>query len=540
MQAADDQLVESEITAVTVFTDRAEVTREAELALDAGQHVLVFPDLPTRTDAGSLQVDGTGGFTLQDVRFETRFLTELPEGRLKELTEEKEKLDQDLKAIGLDAKRIEANRTALNAVLLRVTTPPKETHEAPPMDAVQWSEMLTFYNVQQEKIDTAKLETDARQQEITRELARVQREIASLNAKSRKESKTAKVVVSLLAAGKVNVELSYIVYGPRWTPSYDIRANTTGKQVAINYYGNITQNTGEDWEKAKVSLSTAQPQIGGREPELTPWFIQEARPQPVDAFFAYDEAAPAPAMARGRMSNMMVANESKVAGSFVESDAVEMVVEEATVQTGATAVVFDIPNPADIPSDNQPVRVAITTQEFPGIYRYSAVPKLSPHTYLKTKVTNTSDFVFLPGQGNIYLDGSFVGKAPLDLVPPGKEFWTWLGIDQGVKVERKLLERKEGEGGFFGGRKNMTFSYLFEIKNDKQEAIELVVWDQLPIPQNEDITVELIEPDSTSDTFKMNEEKFVEWIYQLSPGQELKAPYQFRVSWPEKMDVWGL
>ncbi|QYY34697.1 mucoidy inhibitor MuiA family protein [Ruficoccus sp. ZRK36] len=538
VSAAEERILDSQLTAVTVFADRAELVREAKLELDTGTHTLIFADLPARTDAGSLQVDGTGGFTLQDVRFETRQLTDLPEGKLKELTDELEKAQTQATALDMTATRLKDRRTALEAIIGRVTTTPKDGSEPAPMDAVAWTEMLTFYNTQLEKIDETKLANDASQREVNEQISQLRREIAQLNASARKQSNTAKVVVSMDQPGAVSIDLTSIVYGPRWSPSYDIRANTDSKQVTIAGYGSVTQSTGEDWTDVQLSLSTAQPQIGGREPELHPWFVQEFKPMPVAAGRLYEAKAAAP---QSNAMRQMMESDS-FADAEVASAPEPMRVAEATVQSGATAVVYQIPNTASIPSDNQPVRVSITTQTFPGQYRYSAVPKLSPHVYLKTKVTNTSDYAFLPGPSNIYLDGSFVGNAQVDLVPPGQEFWTWLGIDQGVKVERKLLERKEGTAGIFGGSKTMTYRYEFELKNNKQSQIELVVWDQLPVSQNEDIKVKLIKPDYSedTDTLKMNSQKYIEWLYTLNPGQEVKTPFEFSITWPEDMQVSGL
>lgn len=535
LPAAQEQVLDSHLNAVTVYADRAEVVRQAGLKLDPGVHTLIFADLPAQTDAGSLQVDGTGGFTLQDVRFETRQLTDLPEGRLKELTDELQKADTQAKALGMTAARLKDRRTAVEAVLARVTATPADSSAPAPMDAVQWTEMLTFYNTQLEKIDQSTMENDAALQQVGEIQNRLRREISQLNANARKQSNVAKVVVSLDRPSEVVIELTSIVYGPRWTPSYDIRANTTDKQVTLASYGSVTQNTGEDWADVRLSLSTAQPQVGGREPELNPWFVNVFKPMPVEPSFAYESTRAKqarPAMASGLANEIM-------ADSFVAS--APMQVQDATVQSGATAVVYQIPNTASIPSDNQPVRVSITTQSFPGEFRYSAVPKLSPHVYLKTKVTNDSEYAFLPGPGNIYLDGSFVGQSALDLVPPGQEFWTWLGIDQGVTVERKLLDRKEGEAGFFGGSKSMTWRYEFEIKNNKQTPITLSVWDQIPVSENDDITVELIQPKYSADTasLKMTSQKFIEWIYNLNPGQEVKTPFEFSVTWPEDVQVSG-
>ncbi len=538
LNAAESTVLDSRISEVTVFADRAEVVREATLDLDAGTHSLLFANLPSNVDQNSLQVDGTGGFTLQDVRFETRQLTHLPEGKLKELTDELEKYSTQAKALGMTTTRLKDQRAAVDAILKRETTPPTESSGSV-VNAGQWNELLSFYNTQLEKLDQATLENEATLKEVREEQARLKREIDQLNSRARKVSNTAKVVVALGKPSTITINLTSIVYGPSWTPSYDIRANTTGKQVTIASYGSITQNTGEDWNDVQLNLSTAQPQVSGREPTLHPWFIQENQNRLTPSNTSFFGAR-----AKGALANNMMSQLMEVDGVEFEASppAEAMAVLQASVQSGATAVVYQIPTSASIQSNNQPVRVSITEQTFPGHFRYSAVPKLSPHVYLKTKVTNTSEYAFLPGPSNIYLDGSFVGKAPVDLVPPGKEFWTWLGIDQGVTVERKIVDRKEGDVGLFGGKKSVTYRYEFEIKNNKQDAIELVVWDQLPISQNDDIKVELEKPKYTedTDTFKMNAQKYVEWLYQLKPGQEVKTPYEFTVTYPKDMQVWGL
>ena len=48
----------------------------------------------------------------------------------------------------------------------------------------------------------------------------------------------------------------------------------------MQYYGLIKQSTGEDWENANISLSTAQPSIGGSAPSLPTRLIRFKRPPP--------------------------------------------------------------------------------------------------------------------------------------------------------------------------------------------------------------------------------------------------------------------
>ena len=52
----------------------------------------------------------------------------------------------------------------------------------------------------------------------------------------------------------------------------------------VQYYGLIKQSTGEDWENANISLSTAQPSIGGSAPSLPTRLIRFKRPPPPPGF----------------------------------------------------------------------------------------------------------------------------------------------------------------------------------------------------------------------------------------------------------------
>lgn len=51
--------------------------------------------------------------------------------------------------------------------------------------------------------------------------------------------------------------------------------------LQVQYYGLIKQHTGEDWENTTISLSTAQPGIGGSAPTLPTRAIHFKRPPPV-------------------------------------------------------------------------------------------------------------------------------------------------------------------------------------------------------------------------------------------------------------------
>ncbi len=424
----------------------------------------------------------------------------------------------------------------MEKILTRLTTTTATATAPAEMDTTKWSSYLQFHADALEKCDKEIFANAQTTLAVQKEINRIVREIENLNVKRVKYRNVAKVKIDVKKSGVIQLDLSYIVHGPSWRPSYDVRANTAQGNLELTYNAEVRQSTGEDWKGVALKLSTAQPGIGGREPNLSPWFINKQEP-----IVALGATAPmAKSLSRGRQDQMMNAY---VAEADSPASPADMEIKGATVVTGATAETFIIDRTADVLSDNKVAKVNITKQNFPTVYRYSSVPKLSSHVYLKAKAKNKSDFTLLPGQTSIFLDGAFVANASIDLVPAGQEFWTYLGVDASVKVERKELGRREETSGIFGKKTVRTvYDNVFKIKNSKSTAIELVVWDQIPISDHEDIKVVLEEPkyEKDSENLKMSDGKSLQWRFNLKPDEKKEVPFRFAIERPEGTLIQGL
>ena len=66
----------------------------------------------------------------------------------------------------------------------------------------------------------------------------------------------------------VKLKVSYLVSNATWAPSYDVRVQADETRMKLLYYGNISQNSGEDWNNVELVLSTARPSSGGTLPKL--------------------------------------------------------------------------------------------------------------------------------------------------------------------------------------------------------------------------------------------------------------------------------
>ena len=539
--AADIPTTAAKVHTVTVYGDRAEVVRHLTATIEAGDHTLTFENLPGATDLSSVRVDGKGAFTLVDIRGERIQTKEVADERVLKLTKELEALRAQLNDLTLADNRITQRKSALEKVLGRLTSVGKESANAE-MDPSKWAAYLQYHVDTLAKLDQEILANGVSRNSLTLDVDRVQRELNELNAQRFKFRNVARVRIEAKQAGPIELDLAYVVRGPSWNPLYDIRADTKAKTVQVNYHAEVRQSTGEDWKGVALKLSTAQPNLGGREPQMSPWFIQRFIPQPVVVTGGTVlEGAPKPERAdRGSANRDKVS--TLAASAPAALTAVSMDFSYARVNTGGTAATFAIPRAYDVPSDNKPAKVAIASESFPSEFRHTCVPKLSPHVYLKAKAINKSDFPFIAGPTAVFLDGAFVANASLDLVAPGQEFWTYLGADQSVKVDLKDLGKVEELSGIFGKKTARTVvSKVFKVTNGKATDVKLSIRDQVPSSNHEEIKVVYEEPKYEKDTdgFKVDQSKFVEWNLELKAGAKQDVPFRFAIERPDGFPMIG-
>ncbi|MEY4272477.1 MAG: hypothetical protein RL250_1343 [Verrucomicrobiota bacterium] len=550
--AAELRTDDAAITQVTVYADRAEVVRTFKTRLEAGPQTLVFDHLPPGTAADQLRVEGRGAFTLVDIRPETVQTKEAANAQVRSLQEALKAQDVRQQALTQAEARLAFQKSALDKMLGRLTTAGKESTN-PEMDPLKWAAFLDFQDKQLAEIDRQALALQADREAVRAEVDRLNRELGALRGNERRSRLLAKVNLDVRQAGEIEVNLSYLVRGPGWSPSYDMRADTKAKTLDLTYHAEVRQATGEDWKGVSLRLSTAQPGLQGREPTLDPWFLRKAEPVALGGVATGFGGGLGGAERKDQdnrfqmfnevrlMGNNMVAAEVNGSLSFKRMEAMDE--RRASVRAGGTAATYVIERRSDILADNKPAQVTIMRASFPAYFRHTCVPKLSPFVYLKTKAVNRTDFTFLPGPTAVFLDGAFVAQASLDLVPAGQDFWTYLGVDQGVTVERKVLGRREETSGVFGKKTLRTvFDQVFKLKNGKATDIELVLWDQVPASNHEDIKVVLEEPryEKDTDDLKMNESKFLEWRLPLKAGAKQDLPFRFAVERPEDVQVQGL
>jgi uncharacterized protein (TIGR02231 family) len=528
--------VNSTISAVTVYTDRAVVTRSATVDLTGGTTELVFANLPQTLNERSLQVSGRGTAQalILDVSAKQTYVDFTPNARVKELEDQLKGFGKQVRGLDDRTNLLNASQASLGQMETALFAPP--TKDVPRPDLNQFTSSLNYLTEQKAKLATERAALDEQREELQNKINTAQNQLNELRGAGGKAFKTVTVRVSAPQAGNLDVALSYTVPGASWAPSYDARVLSAERAVALGYFGIVRQSTGEDWKDVMLTLSTARPGLGGAAPVLTVWNVDVFNPIALRGAMERDQR-------REMSAKMAMAAPAAVNMQSLTSDAAPMEMKDAemasaTIESGATSASFKIAVASSVPSDNSPQKVPITSAKLAANPEYLTVPKRLATAYLTAKVVNSSDFPLLAGGMNVFLDGTFVATSALRTVMAGEKFDLALGADEGISVKHKRVTKFTEDTGLTNSGKRITYEYLITIQNNKRTAERVIVADQIPLSRNEKIVVKQLTP--SAGELKPTDEGSLKWTLDLKPGEKRELTVKFTIEHPNDVNVGGL
>jgi hypothetical protein len=207
----------------------------------------------------------------------------------------------------------------------------------------------------------------------------------------------------------------------------------------------------------------------------------------------------------------------------------------ARLQSGVTSSAFQVGAKATVPSNNAKRKVTITVASLPAEFRYSSVPKMQPHAYFKTTVQNTTAFPFLEGAMSVFVDEDYLSSSKMPAVMPGEQFDASLGVDDGIRVERKLLNKLTATTGFFSKSKKTTYDIVITVENLKKTIEKITIRDNVPVSRHEKIKVEIESPNPNE--LKPTAEGVLVWMLELKPSEKRALQLRFSIEYPTDMTV---
>jgi uncharacterized protein DUF4139/uncharacterized protein DUF4140 len=193
-----------------------------------------------------------------------------------------------------------------------------------------------------------------------------------------------------------------------------------------------------------------------------------------------------------------------------------------------TTTVFEIEDPYSVPNDGKTYTADINSYELNASYEYYAAPKLDADAYLTAKIVDWQELNLLPGEANLFFEGTYLGNSTLDLMNANDTLKLSLGVDKGVVIKRNLL-KEYSQKKFLGGNKTDTRQYEIVVRNNKQQPINIIIEDQFPISTNKDIEVEKLSHEGG----KLDDDtKKITWNLTVDQKKETKLQLGYSVKYP--------
>ena len=523
---------ESRITDVTVYEDRAQVTRSVQVQLKTGENEVLFAHLPASVMEDSVRATGKGAVPVQITGLEMKrvYLKEAAEGKVRELKEKMQKLKDADAELSFRLEALTQQREFITSIRMGTTDKiSKELLAAKPQPE-EWDKVSTFIRRGMDENSGERLEVEVARRENKKEIDALKRELDQL-AGGAKEEKSVIVSLESEKGGAFTLDLSYIYGGALWVPVYDARADREKNDVELTYKGAVVQSTGEDWNDVSLSLSTARPSVGGQPGELYPWYISLYPPHRQEMKMA---RAAAPTM-------LMEERVEQEGGDYGSGDRLDASVMTATAEKRGQAVLFKIAKRESVPSDGNPHMTTIAVENLKAGFSYTAVPKLNELAFLKARVTNDTSYPFLAGKINVFLGPDFIGSSFMENVATAEKYDLYLGPDEGIKIERVLAERKTDKTFGIRKRGRTALRYTIKVENLLKDSAELTVQDQVPVSRSPEITVTRTEV-SPQPVEKPEKEMpgLLEWKLDVKPGEKRTIEFTVSVEYPLGEEPLGL
>ncbi|MCK5659466.1 MAG: mucoidy inhibitor MuiA family protein [Alphaproteobacteria bacterium] len=543
--ASNKIIAKSHLKAVTVYTNRAMLTRQATVDVPAGAHTIIFNNLSISLLQDSLRAKGKA---VTDVKFgavSSKIIhgDELVAPREKELNDQLEAAQDKQRSISFEKQALSFKKTFLNTLSKQGALRSQENIAEINLKPEQWTAAAQALYTDMSDVLKSQNVHGIALRNLNRKIAKIRKELNQLRTGQRSIYQVM-IPVEASAATKLTVDLSYQLPNATWKPLYDARLDTNKGTLELVQYGSVSQNSGEDWSGVALTLSTAQPHRGAELPDLqTMW---------VNFYHGMTKGIKKSRIMEKKYINTMLSSDAvgtteDMGGmGFGEREAPlapkEATFVRAVIETGGFVSEYKIPGPSTVKADGTKSKLMIGTFDTDSEIRIQVKPQISSEAYLVPHLKLKGEAPILAGDVSLFRDGAFVGQSRLPLLRPGQESDLAFGIDDQISVRRRVLKNERSEAGIIARDNVQERHFVTELQNLHKEKVKIVVLETIPVPQNKQIGVEIVVGQTTPgyEKDKDNVKGLLRWELPLEPKQKSELRLGWKITWPKDQAISGL
>ncbi|MEY4835837.1 MAG: hypothetical protein RI980_1952 [Bacteroidota bacterium] len=570
--------------AATVYFSGAEITQSTSVNLPIGTSEIVIKNVADYLNENTVQIGAPKSVTVLSVQFSDNYISEY---ELDESNPAIKRVQDSILYVQKELKKIQIDKYS-HQQTIEILDKNKEIRGANSgLNVAELMKLVEYYKSKRTELDNAVVLLTEKETKWNKTLSELNNKL-EINTQKEEKTSEGKLILQVMneVAGNVNLDISYITNSASWQPFYDLRAENINTSIDLAYKAKVTQNTGIDWKKVKLTLSSGNPNQNNLAPLLQAWFLRygkykefenklnanvsntlqgqlagvnvtTANGQPgakdkviIRGYGSINENTdplyvingfPSSAEEFRKISptsikDVRVIKDEEALSEFGNRGSNGVIVittknmnDYTTIEEQELNVSFDIDIPYDILSNGKAHSVSLKDIKIPATYKYYAVPKVEKEAFLLAELNDYAKYNLLPGEANIVFEGMYVGKTMINPNQTQDTLNLSMGRDKKISIKRERITDKSGTK-FLSSYKEQTFTYDITVRNNKKEDINMLLKDQYPLSTDKEITVELLDKDGA----KANEETGVlTWEIKLKPNETKKYRISYKVKYPK-------
>ncbi|KAB1156909.1 DUF4139 domain-containing protein [Flavobacterium luteum] len=512
----------AKVKAATVYFNSVELSQSTSVLLPKGTSEIVVKNVADYLNENTIQIGAPSNITVLSVQFTNNYISEY------ELNENNPAIKKVRDSINLVKKEIQRVENARDSEAKAIELLDKNQQISglnSGLNVTELMKMVDYYKPKRTEVSNTYDTLDEKAIKLNELLAKLNARL-EINTKNEEKTSKGKLILQVMneLAGPVDLDINYISDYASWSPFYDLRANSILEPMNMMYKAQVVQNTGIDWKKVKLTLSSGNPNQNNQVPILNAWWLQYS----FQNQYEYKQKS---------VMNQIQGNAPRTALAVdaVNAD-VSSVSNYTTISENQLNISFDIDIPYDILSNGKAHSVALKEIKLPATYKYYAAPRVEKEAFLLAEIKDYSKYNLLQGEANIIFEGLYVGKTFINPNQTSDTLNLSMGRDKKISIKREKVVDKSGTK-FLSSKKEQTFTYDITVRNNKKEAVQMFLKDQYPLSPDKEIEIELQESSSA----KINSETgILTWDLDLKPNETKKIRLSYKVKYPKDKSIGNL
>ena len=587
--------VSAKVKSATVYFNAAEISQSTNVLLPLGTSEIVVKNVANYLNESSVQIGAPSSLTVLSVQFTNDYMSEYD---IDENSPAIKKVKDSIVLAQKELNRVINSRNSESKTIELLDKNQQVFGQNSGLSVIELTKMVDYYKSKRTEISNTINTLDEKEKKLNELITKLNNKLEVDTSKEEKTS-SGKLVLQVMntTAGNVPLEISYVTNNASWSPFYDLRAENVTSPINMMYKAQVVQNTGIDWKKVKLTLSSGNPNQNNQAPILSSWFLKyrdnesygyrdgdikskQNVIQSLSGTVAGLQITPANGIKkenrielRGNRSisgdnNALVVIDNQISdnetleqlppesiksvnvikgaqgaalyGSQGVNGVIVVITKQmsdyTSINENQLSVSFDIDIPYDILSNGKAHSVALKEIRLPASYKYYAAPRVEKEAFLLAEIADYSKYNLLPGEANIIFEGMYVGKTMINPSQTSDTLNLSMGRDKKVSIKREKVVDKSGIK-FLSSKKEQTFTYDITVRNNKKEAIVMLLKDQYPLSSDKEIEIELLQKDGAKANLETG---ILTWDLELKPNETKKIRISYLVKYPKDKIIGNL